>query len=111
MTSASRSKGEDVAGDSAPRHRTDVETLAASLTQRSRRALPLIGTEWTREGWGETLPNPNDVYSLYWGRDSKHALVSNRIVTLGQRQECEWRLTSLGAQVKAHLTDQQGQNR
>ncbi len=103
MTSASRSKGEDV------------ESIAATLTKASKRALPLIGAEWTREGWGETLPKPDDVYSLWWGRNRSLSLVEGQIRegtgVPGRRREWQWRLTPLGLAVRAHLTDQEGQNR
>jgi hypothetical protein len=85
----------------------DVERIAGKLTKRSRRALPLIGDDWTNEGCGETLPNLNDVYSLWWGRDYQYSLVENRLKpgtgVTGLSAQWQWRLTDIGRKVRAHL--------
>jgi len=90
MTSASRSKGEDVAA------------IAASLTEARKAmvlALPADGS------WG-TVPSRSVAKRAWW----------SIIPGLIEHKHCpedanEWALSDLGIAVRAHLTDQEGQNR
>lgn len=88
------------------------EDVAARLTKRSRRALPLIGVDWTDESWDKCGPNPNDAYSLGWGRDYQFWLVEQRIKpgtgVVRRQTQWQWRLTAAGLAVKAYLEQEGG---
>lgn len=85
-----------------------VDQIVRGLTKASKRALPLIDEDWTRGGWGGSLPNPNDAYSLVWGRNRNLRLVDVRLEdgtgVPGQEARWEYRLTPLGLEVRTALS-------
>ena len=86
MTSASRSKGEDVAA------------VAGSLTEAQATAVRM---------WSVHEPRILGGYGLKWA----HAHLVEATGVNHPVFGCHYRLTDLGIAVRAHLTDQEGQNR
>jgi len=99
MTSASRSKGEDVA------------SIAAGLADGMRRAL-LAMTE-DAQFPGKATFNANGAHCLTFMRKPPMAEQLQKLTSsrANGRWRTAYRLTPLGLAVKAHLTDQEGQNR
>lgn len=100
MTSASRSKGDDVAA------------VAASLTEAQRLYLwsvPLHGPAAARQIRADVYGPDWHLGQPYWDDESnliKHDLIRQLVNTARHTT-----LTMLGLAVRAHLTDQEGQNR
>jgi len=89
MTSASRSKGEDVA------------SIAADLSASQRRLILALDDGWKY---------PRDI--IPHGTASQMSHRDSRLVErMSEASDNPYRLTTLGLAVKAHLTDQEGQNR
>jgi hypothetical protein len=81
----------------------DLAAIVRQMTKASRRALVKIGTEWTDEG--SPGPSRTDAYSLWWGKNGHLRLIEAPVPFAIGHSSCRWRyrLTKLGAQVRAHL--------